>query len=241
MPTEDPCPSTRFGLATGWDPELRINFAAAVSGALRAGVDAIELSALSRSDLAPLADYLRAPASRELRRFDYVSLHAPAKHLLGPSSPRDGSVSPARWEEIVTELLTLPASPVSGIVFHPDTVPDPGLLAPLGRLAILENMDVRKGGCKTASELAWMFEALPEARFCLDVAHAWTIDPTLTVGHELLNAYGDRLAEVHVSGIEPAGHHRLTTEADLALYGPLLERCEGVPWILESPLLGSET
>ena len=33
---------------------------------------------------------------------------------------------------------------------------------------------------------------------------------------------------------ERDGSHRPTTQADLELYGPLLERCEAVPWILET-------
>ncbi len=81
-----------------------------------------------------------------------------------------------------------------------------------------------------------MFAALPEAGLCLDVAHVWTNDPTLALGHELLDAFGDRLRQLHVSGIEPDGTHRTTTAADLALYEPLLERCDHVPWLLEAEL-----
>jgi sugar phosphate isomerase/epimerase len=73
-----------------------------------------------------------------------------------------------------------------------------------------------------------------DAGFCLDVAHAWTNDPSLRLGHDLLDALGDRLRQLHVSGIERDGTHRPTTQADLELYRPVLDRCEGVPWILES-------
>jgi hypothetical protein len=41
---------------------------------------------------------------------------------------------------------------------------------------------------------------------------------------------------VHVSGIEPDGTHRKTTEDDLSLYAPLLERCADVPQVLETVL-----
>jgi hypothetical protein len=39
-----------------------------------------------------------------------------------------------------------------------------------------------------------------------------------------------------VSGIEPDGTHRPTTQRDLDLYEPLLERCRNVPWVLEAVL-----
>ena len=45
-------------------------------------------------------------------------------------------------------------------------------------------MDDRKGTGRTADEIEPFFEALPDAGFCLDVAHAWSIDPTMAVAHE---------------------------------------------------------
>ena len=50
------------------------------------------------------------------------------------------------------------------------------------------------------------FEALPEAGFCLDVAHAWSIDPTMDVARELLDRFRSRLRQVHLSSLS-GGHH----------------------------------
>ena len=83
-----------------------------------------------------------------------------------------------------------------------------------------------------------VFATFPEAGFCLDVAHVWTNDPTLQLGHELIDVLGGRLRQLHVSGIEPDGTHRPTTRADLDLHAPLLDRCRDVPWLLEAELVG---
>ena len=98
-------------------------------------------------------------------------------------------------------------------------------------------MDIGKSFGRSVDDLRAVFAAHPDAGFCLDVAHVWTNDPTLALGHDLLDAFDGRLRQLHVSGIEPDGTHRPTTEADLALYGPLLDRCAGVPWILEAVLV----
>ena len=97
-------------------------------------------------------------------------------------------------------------------------------------------MDAVKSFGKDTADLSETFAAFPEAGFCLDVAHVWTNDPTLALGHELLDAHAGRLRQLHVSGIEPDGTHRPTTAADLELYAPLLARCAGVPWLLEAEL-----
>jgi hypothetical protein len=80
--------------------------------------------------------------------------------------------------------------------------------------------------------------ALPEARLCLDVAHAWTVDPSLRAGLEFLDAYPGRLAQLHVSGINPDGGHVPLTAGQVEAYAPLLRRCTQVPWIVESPPAG---
>jgi hypothetical protein len=122
------------------------------------------------------------------------------------------------------------------LVLHPDIYRDELWVRDLGPRAVFENMDVAKPFGRSTADLALVFERFPEAGFCLDVAHVWTNDPTLALGHELLDAFGGRLRQLHVSGIEPDGTHRRTTAADLALYEPLLRRAEHVPWLLEAEL-----
>jgi hypothetical protein len=96
-------------------------------------------------------------------------------------------------------------------------------------------MDTRKDDARTVVELERYFTLLPAARFCFDVAHAQLHDPTMGLAHELLDAFGDRLVEVHLSSIEPSGAHVPLRAEDAETFQPVLERCVGVPWVLEAP------
>lgn len=213
-------------MSTGWDPATREDWPNALAEAEQFGA-AVELSALSLSELPGLTAFLAGdhPALGYLTRACHVSVHGPVKGLTGD------------WEGVTRQLEALPRQ-IGSIIMHPDTLSEEAY-APLRRLGsrlVLENMDCRKDTCKTALELTPVFASLPEAGFCLDVAHVWSVDQTLALGQDLLDAFGSRLREVHVSGIELDGKHRPTTQADLERYAPLLDQVGHVPWIFESPL-----
>ena len=95
-------------------------------------------------------------------------------------------------------------------------------------------MDVRKPGARDVAELEPSFAALPDARFCLDLAHVRTVDPTMQLAHALLDTFGERLCEVHVSGIGAECNHIALELHDVESYEPILRRCRHVLWILES-------
>jgi hypothetical protein len=97
-------------------------------------------------------------------------------------------------------------------------------------------MDARKESGRTAAELEPVFAALPEAGFCFDVAHAWSIDPSMREGQLLLDRFAGRLRHVHVSSLDGAGCHAPLTAEQEKLFAPLLGRCRDVPWIFEAPL-----
>jgi sugar phosphate isomerase/epimerase len=96
-------------------------------------------------------------------------------------------------------------------------------------------MDSRKANGQTATDLTHWFSELPEAGLCLDLAHVSSIDADLSVGHELLDEHGHRLRHVHLSSLDDDCHHRSLTSEDEQRFGPLLDRCRDVPWILEAP------
>lgn len=180
---------------------------------------AVELAALSEPEFPALEAWLRAHAAVGFR---YVSVHAPVKQRQMPEA------------EFCARLAALPAY-VASIVLHPDTIEDPALYAPLGRRAVIENMDARKRGGQTPDQLASLFAALPAAGFCLDIAHVASVDETMTLGDELLDAFGARLRQVHLSSLID-GRHSTLTAADAERFRPALRRCVDVPWILEAPL-----
>ena len=102
-------------------------------------------------------------------------------------------------------------------------------------------MDVQKPGGRDVAELESYFDALPQARFCLDVAHVETVDPTMELAHAFLDAFGERLCELHVSGIDANCRHVELALADVERYEPVLHHCRHVPWILESFPADSES
>jgi hypothetical protein len=208
-----------LGCSTGFMIEHRNDWERLVDEAAAISSMAIELSAISASELPGLVEYL---ASAPRLPFQFVSVHAPSK---GRDADEPGTVE---------ALSSVPAW-VDAIVVHPDTIGDPEPYRRLGRRLTLENMDTRKSGGQTADDLAANFEELPRARLCLDVAHAKDVDATLAVGHDLLRRFANRLSHVHVSSLDDARHHVPLTQEDETLFAPLLARCRDVPWILEAP------
>jgi hypothetical protein len=218
------------GPSTGYMAGARGDWPRLVAAAESCSLDVVELSALSARELPGLLAFLRdacgagdAADGEAGLPFARVSVH-------GPSKGWDGT--PAA---LATALAALPAQ-VEGIVMHPETLGDPAAFADLGDRLRLENMDTRKRDGRTVAELERFFARLPEARLCLDVAHAQLHDPTMALAHELLDAFADRLAEVHLSSIEPDGEHVPLRADDAEAFTPVLERCTGVPWVLEAPV-----
>ncbi len=209
------------GPSTGYMVGARGDWPRLVAAAETCSLDVVELSALSAGELPGLLAFLRDLDGVGLP-FGHVSVH-------GPSKGWDGT--PAA---LATALSSLPTW-VDGIVLHPETLRDVDAFAELGARLRLENMDTRKHDARTVGELARYFDALPAARFCLDVAHAQLHDPSLGLAHELLDAFGGRLAEVHVSSILADGDHVPLRAADAEAFLPVLSRCAGVPWVLEAP------
>lgn len=209
-----------IGVSTGYMVGARGDWPRLAAAAEVLSDDVVELSALSARELPGLISFLEDVPELPFR---HVSVHGPSKGWEGTP------------QELVELLLELPEA-VSGIVMHPETLGDAGVFAQLGSSLRLENMDPRKHDARDATELARYFEALPQARFCLDVAHAQLHDPTMALAHELVDAFADRLAEVHLSSIETDGRHVPLRTEDAEAFLPVLERCAGVPWILEAPL-----
>lgn len=204
-------------MATGSYAEERNDWVSAVERARGERWRFLELTAIVKPLFGALEPFL-AKNGALLDEFERVSLHAPIRF--------DSS------EATSTTIANLPLE--GDVIFHPDTWGDERALARLGARVVFENMDVGKAFGRSVKDLRSVFAEHPAAGFCLDVAHVWTNDRSLRLGHDLIDAFGERLRQLHVSGIEPDGTHRTTTQSDLELYRPLLDRCRDVPWILEA-------
>jgi hypothetical protein len=210
-----------LGASTGYMAEHRGHWEELVDEAMETSTFAVELAALSESELPGLQAFLDAAPSLPFR---YLSVHAPVKHRVMDE------------DELVARLASLPPW-VDAIVVHPDVMEDPARYARLGSALVIENMDLRKPTGRTADELAPLFELLPEAGFCFDVAHAAAVDPTMEEAHRLLDRFCGRLRHLHVSSLDEDSHHEPLTDDDELAWTPVLRRCRDVPWILEAPLL----
>lgn len=206
-----------IGASTGYLTGLRGDWDRLLQAVEETSTFATELAALSEPELLGLRNFL---AHTKPLPFHYLSVHAPVKHL------ESGE------KEMVSWLLSLPQG-VRAIVAHPDTIEDFAPYRALSSRLAIENMDARKATGRTAEELAPVFEQLPEAGFCFDIAHAWSIDPTMQLAGELLDRYGARLRHVHLSSLQGGKHVPVLPEHE-ALFQPILDRCRDVPWILEA-------
>lgn len=207
------------GPSTGYMVGARGDWPRLVAAAETCSLDVVELSALSGRELPGLLEFLRSEGALP---FAHISVH-------GPSKGWEGSTG-----ALVAALCAIPAQ-IDGIVMHPETLGEVEAFADLGSRLRLENMDTRKHDARTADELARYFAALPAARFCFDIAHAQLHDPDMGLAHELLDAFADRLAEVHISSIARDGEHLPLSAADAEAFLPVLKRCVGVPWVFEAP------
>ncbi len=209
------------GASTGCFSSLRGDWPALVAAAHEVSSYAAELAALQAREFEGLLSYLDLGPALP---FNDLSVHAPTKGLRDPAHLR--------------ELLERLPLGIETIVVHPDTLGDGDELAALGSRLIVENMDGRKAFGQTADDLAAVFARLPEAGFCFDIAHAWSIDPSMALAGELIDRFASRLREVHLSSLADGRHVGLTDE-HAALFAPLLSRCVDVPWILEAPVSAS--
>ncbi len=208
-----------LGASTGYLEPWRGNWDELLRRVVAVSSFAAEFAALSEPEFGGLLTFL---TKRPRLPFVYLSVHAPVK------------AREASEETLVDWLRALPPH-VESIVIHPDTLTDVDLFRQVGRRLVVENMDDRKPSGRTVDELAKVFAALPEAGFCFDIAHAWSIDPTMRLAHDLLDHLGARLRQVHLSSLAGGKHVPLSREHEDA-FVPLLRRCSDVPWILEAEL-----
>jgi len=207
------------GASTGYMSAHRRDWDALARMAADESLGAVELSALSEPELPGLVEWLDAGPSLPFR---WVAAHAPTKARAMPET------------DLVAILARL-AQHVEAVVVHPDTMGAAALYRSLGPKLAVENMDTRKAVGQRADQLHGIFDELPEARLCFDIAHAGAVDRSMAEGERILEQFGARLSHVHISSLDESSHHVSLTEDDEERFGALLDRCRDVPWILEAP------
>jgi hypothetical protein len=182
-------------------------------------MDIVELSALRLSELEPLVSAL---PHLDLRHFSFVSVHAPSSF-------------PIEHEQLVIDQLNVVSDYGFPIVVHPDVIFTPAKWNDLAGNLLIENMDKRKPIGRNVRELRQIFDLLPAARFCFDIGHARQVDPSMTESSLLLGAFGDRLAEVHISEVNTASRHDpISPNAVIAFQSVANQIPDEVPIVLET-------
>lgn len=212
-----------LGFSTG--ALARGNFRLALAMMSHVEVDVVELSALRLPELEPLIDYC---FDAVLDRFRFVSVHAPARF-------------PAGDEEWIVEALCRLADRGWPIVLHPDAIHNPVLWRRLGPSLLVENMDKRKGLGRTALELTKIFSTLDEACLCFDMAHARQVDSSMTEAYRILERFGNRVRQIHLSEVSSSSRHdRMSRTAVLAYRGLAPFIPPSIPVVLEAPVTDAE-
>lgn len=178
-----------IGFSTG--ALAKSDFRLALSRLREFQISVVELSALRIEELDPLVEALD---DLDLDAFELVSFHAPSRFL------------DADEMHVVDQLHKVISRKIP-VVVHPDVIRTPDAWTRFGSMLLLENMDKRKPGGRTARDLARLFERFPDAGFCFDVGHARQVDPTMTEAQMILAGFVDRLREVHVSEVNTSSRH----------------------------------
>lgn len=183
--------------------------------------EAVELSALRTRELPAL---VAAAGSLNLDQFRHVSVHAPSKF-----SPSE--------ESSVVDLLWQLVGRGWPVVVHPDTIHSYSVWREFGSCLWIENMDKRKPIGRSAEEMGRIFEQLPEAGLCFDIAHARQFDPSMVEAYRILHVHQPRLRQVHLSEVSSTSRHTCLS------YGAIQDFIEVAQWIppdlpviLESPV-----
>ena len=196
------------------------DFKKALSLLMNTSCDAIELSALRENELLELIEALDG---LDLSKYKYISFHAPSKinNLT---------------EEILIEFLKEIKKRDWFIIIHPDIIKDFSLWRILGENLCIENMDKRKHCGQTTKDLSYIFEQLPEASFCFDIAHSRQVDPTMMEGISMLKKFKNRVKQLHVSDVNADSKHEPLNWEAIISYSKISQYIPNVPIILESPV-----
>lgn len=208
-----------FGFSTG--ALAKGDFHSALGFLREHDTKAIELSALRLHELPRLSEALLSDELQStLEPYDYRSIHAPSKFG-------------ADEEPSVVEALLQCAELGFSIVVHPDAINDFSAWRAFGAALCVENNDKRKPG-RTITELAPVFEKLPEAGWCLDLAHGRQVDGTMYEVWRMLQELTPRLRHIHLSELNHVCAHEPLSMGTVRSVQSLAYAIPDVPVIIES-------
>lgn len=135
-----------------------------------------------------------------IKKFDFISIHAPA--IVTNDGKERIRYSPQRGADIVGQVNAIADRLGADIIlFHPDAIEDfVWINKAVGSRLAFENMDKAKSFGKSVEDLEHAFEQAPNAKWVCDVNHIYTIDKTMKLSDAFHRRFQDKLAYYHLSG-----------------------------------------
>lgn len=218
------------GFSTGCLYRSSIPFRDKISLYSALGTTVIELGFATPAELADFE--ISAEVIRYLREYNSIFVHAPWRDVrYGSNSKTDGVVE--RLQYICSRLQ------IKGIVMHPTTIDKFAQLENVGLPFLLENMNSEKHFGIKPEHIRRLRDDY-NFGFVFDVQHAYEHDPNMVLAYEILDAMGQRLHHMHVSGCTDTKNHSptyISTNKDAI--AKVLTLGLNVPKILEGILLES--
>jgi len=222
----------QIGFSTGCLYYCNLSLVDKLKVFLRAGATVVELSFGTPKQLFEFS--LDEAIKSKLRKFSRITVHAPFKEI----RYFDGA---GNTDEVIIKLKELFDNlPISGFVFHPDTIANFIGLEVIGLPVLIENMDRNKKIGISAEDIAAIKDDY-NFGFVLDLQHAFEHDPSMDLANEMLQIMGERLSHLHVSG-EFGDHHHIPLHLaqNQEAIGRILKLMPSVPVILEGVFMGLE-
>lgn len=208
----------RIGFSTGCINEG--NYQQGIDLLKNMEIKLVEVSSLREKELPVFLGELN---KIDFSTFEYVSFHAPSRLMLYNET------------ELVEALKPI-LEKGWPIIVHPDIITDFKLWQTFGESLCIENMDIRKPIGRTYKDLIKLFDILPDASFCFDIAHAKQIDPTMFEARMMINHFKSRIKQIHLSDVNSKSKHEALNYESYISYSrlsPLIPT--EIPIIIESP------
>ena len=157
----------------------------------RVGANAIELT-VADMDQAPKLLMLE---QQDFVGFRYISIHAPVFDRFDTNSIIKFRETLDIFEKFCAKVK------VNSIVFHPDLIGEWAIFENYTFPVLIENMDWKSEIGKYVESMQEIFEKA-DAPMVLDLNNCFTNDPTMHLAHEMIDAFRERIMEIHLSGFE---------------------------------------
>ena len=137
----------------------------------------------------------------ELKKFQYLSIHAPAVIYDGDEKEQMRYPSEGAEEALEKIMEIAKETNADTVIVHSDLVDDFDWLSKkIGNLLAIENMDIKKSFGKTIKDLEKIFSQTPDLKLVCDVNHIYTMDDSMKLAKSFHSAFGDMICHYHLSG-----------------------------------------